>query len=559
MDAPSGSVQRRTATHASMRLHRSLAIPSYALLVSLLIGVTPSQGADDDEYWTHRIAPGDTLIGLHAQWLRPDADWRVVQRLNRIADPRRLRPGATLRVPRDMLRAAPQPAEVLQVHGQVLVERVGSAPEPLAAAARLGVGDVIVTGAQSSVSLRFADGSRTLLGPSSRLRIERHARIGAAQALDTRLRLDAGSADTQVPRATPVPRFELRTPVVNLGVRGTDFRGRIDGDRVLAEVEQGQVAAGSQLVSAGFGAVATASGVGAPRALLPAPALAALPARVEQLPLQLAFAPVPGALRYRARVAAAGVPDRLLLDGLFDQPLAAWVDDLPDGRYELQLRAVDADGLEGREARAPFTLKARPEAPLQLRPRAGETVLDEGVVFAWARHPEAARYRLQVATDASFAAPTVERDDVSGTELQLTLPTGQYLWRVASVRGDGDTGPWSVARPLQRAERPPPAAPAAQSPRAAEGGLLLGWSPSPLPGVRYQLQVARDAAFTATVVDETTSQHEYLLADPAPGVYHVRVRAIAADGRAGPYAAAQTVEVPRSLWWLWLLPLLFLL
>lgn len=543
-----------------MRLHRSPAAVPCVLVFCLLGGALPSHAADDDAYWHHRIAPGDTLIGLHAQWLRPDADWRAVQRLNRIADPRRLRPGAVLRLPLAMLRETPQRAEVLHVHGQVLVERSGQAPESLAAAALLDAGDVVVTGPQASVSLLFADGSRTLLGPGSRLSIERHARIGAAQALDTRLRLDAGSADTQVPPATPAPRFELRTPVVNLGVRGTDFRGRIDGERVLAEVEQGQVAAGPQIVSAGFGAVATAAGVGVPRALLPPPALAAMPARVERLPLQLAFAPVPGAQRYHARVAAAGVPDRLLLDGYFDTPPAAWLDDLPDGRYELQLRAVDADGLEGREARAPFTLKARPEPPLQLRPRAGETLLDEAVAFAWARHPDAARYRLQVATEPGFAAPAVDRDDVRGTELQLALPPGTYLWRVATVRADGDTGPWSDARPLQRVERPPPpAAPAAQEPRAAAGGLVLGWSPAPLPGVRYQLQVARDAAFAQIVVDETTDRHEFLLADPEPGEYHVRVRAIAADGRSGPFGAAQVVEVPRSLWWLWLLPLLLLL
>ena len=80
-----------------------------------------------------------------------------------------------------------------------------------------------------------------------------------------------------------------------------------------------------------------------------------------------------------------------------------------------------------------------------------------------------------------------------------------------------------------------------------------------LPGARYQVQVSRDAGFAALLLDELTDGHEILLAEPAPGVYHVRVRAIAADGRGGPFGAAQTIEVPRSWWWLWLLPLLLLL
>ncbi|MFO1268882.1 MAG: FecR domain-containing protein [Rubrivivax sp.] len=36
--------------------------------------------------------------------------------------------------------------------------------------------------------------------------------------------------------------LELRTPAVNLGVRGTEFRSRVEGARTVAEVTQGRVA-----------------------------------------------------------------------------------------------------------------------------------------------------------------------------------------------------------------------------------------------------------------------------------------------------------------------------
>lgn len=39
--------------------------------------------------WNYRVAPGDTLIGLQQRFLQPPADWRGLQRLNRVANPRR--------------------------------------------------------------------------------------------------------------------------------------------------------------------------------------------------------------------------------------------------------------------------------------------------------------------------------------------------------------------------------------------------------------------------------------------------------------------------------------
>ncbi|MBI5717043.1 MAG: FecR domain-containing protein [Burkholderiales bacterium] len=539
-----------------------------------------------EEEWSYRIERGDTLIGLHERLMRPEASWRAVQRLNRVADPHRLRPGSVLRIPLAFLREEAASAEVLHAHGEVWLERAGTERQALTATAPVRVGDSVVTGAQSSVSLRFADGSRTQLGPNGRLLVERHVRLGASGSVDTRLRLEAGGAEAQVPTTAaatapaaaptkapaaaarptlPAARFEMRTPVVNLGVRGTEFRGRVDGGRTLAEVLQGRVAAGPQTLDAGFGTVATATGVAPPRPLLAAPDLAGVPARIERVPLQLPLPPLStaeGARALRAQVFDTAEVPRLLLDGLFEQPLAAWTDDLPDGNYELRVRASDGDGVEGRPARRLFMLKARPEPPFLLRPRAGEKVTDEQVTLAWARNPQAARYRVQVAPQADFAAPSLQRDDIDGTDLSLPLPLGVHHWRVAAVRADGDTGPWSDAQMLDRVERPPPppppSAPGSQKAQAAAEGIVVNWAAAPLAGASYQVQIARDAAFTQIVLDERSTRTEALLPKPDAGTYHVRVRTIGADGRAGAFGGAQVIEVPRSWWWLWLLPLLLL-
>lgn len=529
--------------------------------LAVLALVTPAAAqASAEETLDLRIEPGDTLIGLHARLMHPQADWRVVQRLNRIADTRRLRPGSTLRIPLSLLREEAASAEVLHSHGEVFVERPGGARTPLAAATLLRAGDVVTTGAQSSVSLRFADGSRALLGPGSRLRVERHVKRAAGGGFDTQLQLDRGAVETRVQPARPSPRFELRTPVANLGVRGTDFRARLDGERVLAEVLQGRVAVGATALDAGFGTVATPAGVAPPQPLPTAPDLSGLPALVERLPLQFGLPAMAGAARYRAQVFDVAGGGVLVLDGLFDKPQAAWPDSPPDGRYELRVRTADASGVEGHTASLPFALKARPEAPFQLKPRAGETLLTPSVAFAWSAHPEATRYRLQVAARPDFAAPLLDRSDITGTSFSATLPVGTWHWRLATVRAGNDNGPWGDTATLERVEPPPPpAAPSVEPPQASEAGLVMRWAAAPLDGVRYQVQAARDAAFTKPVLDETTPATEWLLPRPEPGLYHVRVRTVAPDGRAGDFGTAQVVEIPGSRWWLWLLPLLLLL
>lgn len=535
--------------------------------------------AASSETFDHRIEPGDTLIGLHRRLMRPEADWRVVQRLNRVADPRRLQPGRTLRIPVSFLQGEPVAAEVVHLHGSVTVRRGGGEPVPLTPTAALQEGDVVETGAQSSLSIRFVDGALTLVGPASRLQVARHRRLphagGAAASrpdADTRLQLQQGAAEAEVPvpgspgEARP-PRFELRTPVVNFGVRGTRFRARVDGQTTWGEVERGTVAFGSLLLAPGQGARAAPGVTPSPRALLPAPSSEGLPALLERVPLNWAWAEAPGATGWRAQILApdANAPapaiDRLLVEQRLTRP-SLTVTDLPDGPYELRLRAIDAEGLEGRERRVPFVLKARPEPPLMLAPAAASEWTTPSVAFAWSRHPEGERYRIEIVAvgDDGRETPVLARDDLVDTRLDVPLPPGQYRWRLGTVRTGDDRGPWGDPQAfVRKPPPPPPPAPPADPPRADRDGLQLRWSASALPGARYQVQVARDEAFGAPVADETLDATAWRLASPQPGTYHVRVRTIDTLGQAGPWGTAQTVEVPRSWEWWWLLPLLLLI
>ena len=543
-------------------LRPALAALAWALALLLPAG---SAAADSEPLFEHRIEVGDTLIGLRGRVIEPAADWRRLQRLNRISNPQRLQPGSLLRIPVSMLLAQPETAEVVYVQGQVTVQRGSQPAQPLAGGATVAGGDRLVSAAQSSAVLRLADGSRLLLRPESAIQLEQLMRLGSSGRRDTRLRLDSGAADVQVPSAPPQApprhRLEMRTPVVNLAVRGTEFRASAEAQAARLEVLEGNVAAGRTAVLQGFGTLATPSGVGTPRPLPAPPQLAPLTEPIGRLPLELAWTAQPDAVGYRAQVVEAGPPGRLLLEGRFAEPRASWLEDLPDGRYELRVRSADAQGLEGRDAVAPFVLKARPEAPFVVEPAPDSQGQAEQVRFRWSLNPSANRYHLQVASDEAFQNLVAERRSLEGGQAQEALPLGSVFWRVRSIRGSDDAGPWSAVQRYTRVPPPPPAAPPPSLPaQASDDGLRVGWVTRNEPGLRYQVQAAREPTFAQLLGEQTTSDATWLLPAPEPGTVFVRVRSIGADGRAGPWGATQSIEVPRRLpWWLWLLPLLLVL
>ena len=516
----------------------------------------------------HRIVPGDTLIALARRHLELPHGWRGLQRLNAVADPRRLQPGGTLRLPAAWLKAEPARAEAVHVRGDVTVVRDAGTAQPVLAGAWLQSGDLLRAGPDSSLTLRFADGSRLLLRPDSTLRLSSLRHRPASGAAETGLRLDEGGADSRVapqpPAAAASRRYEITTPTLHLGVRGTEFRTRVDpaARTTHLEVIEGTVAAGSgqaeQRVAEGHGAVAAAgAGPLTAAALAPPPDLSGVPARVERLPLRLAWPARDGVAGWRAQVVDPAHPDRLLLDGRFDAAAARWPD-LPDGPYELRVRAIGAAGLEGLDARRAFVLKARPFPPFTTQPRAGATLRGDRVQFAWTRAEGIERHRLQLsplapeqdAAEAEFSTPLADHPRLDGTAHGEPLPPGRYAWRIASVRADGEQGPFGD--PQSFTLRPLPAAPALQPPEVDGEALVLRW-PAGEAGGRYELQVAAEASFSAPLHTIETREPEAALPRPAPGRYFVRVRSIDAEGVAGPFGGAQQVDVPHSRWW-WLLP-----
>ena len=505
--------------------------------------------APETPSFLHVTERGDTLIGLGRRYLVDPAQWPQLQRLNAVRDPRRLPVGRSLQVPLHLMRTEPADAAVAAVSGGVR-----SGGRAVVAGQALAEGSELETGADGQVTVRLVDGTVLRLRAAGRARIEESRRVTGTDSTRSGVRLEQGRVEVEArPARGGQPGFRIGTPQGVLGVRGTEFRVDTVDARTRAEVLEGVVAvagqragssaAAEQRVAAGFGTVIAADGrVAPPSALLPAPDVTALPALHERPLVRLVLPAQPGASGWRVQVGADERFDQLLADVRSATPELR-IADLPDGRYPMRLRAVDANGLEGRDARALLTLKARPEPPLPRAPAPRAVIAGARVDFAWAASSQAQRYRLQVARAGvdPFAAPLHDLKNLDALAHTLdALPPGAYVWRLGSVRADGDAGPFGDVLGFELRALPPQPAPPGP-PAVGDQSIRVFWQG--LPGQRFDIQLAADAAFTRLVEQRQVERSEVDLPLPGPGRFHIRLRVRDADGFVGPWSASQHVDV----------------
>jgi len=524
------------------RLHTRLLL--VAACLSLPVAAAPAV-----QYHTYRTAEGDSLIRIGEDLLRNPADWRRVQRVNRIANPRRIPVGTTIRIPLEMMRYDPVTARVTQVRGQVSSRGVA-----LGEGTAIRSGDQVETAEDGSTTIELADGSRLTLQPKSRMRVDTLGVLRGTQQQDASLTLSSGRVESRAaPQRGPAARYRIVTPTAAVGVRGTQFRVGAGDDATRAEVTEGAVAVDGAQASvklpAGYGVVAGPGGVEKPIELLRAPAIAEGARLQERTLVRIPFAPIDGAGAYRAQVALDADFRAIVTQSVFKSNEAKF-GDLADGDYHVRVRAIDAAGLEGRDADLAFRLKARPEPPFGSFPQHKGKLRADTVGFVWTKPAEAQRYAFQLATDETFATPLITRDDLTEPKLALTekLAPADYVWRLRSIRADGDQGPWGDVQRFQL--RPPPANP--EPAKIDDKNLSFTWPAE--PEQRFEFQLARDTAFTNLVESRTLHEASITLPKPEAGMYYMRVRATDPDGFVGPWTATQTTEVPPGKpWWLILL------
>lgn len=415
-----------------------------AWLGAALLLATPAaaQATRGGETIRYVVQPGDTLFDLGARYLLRTADYRRVQSLNRVANPRRMPAGRVLNIPVGLLKTTPDAATVANFRGAATLTRQGRSTA-LTAGQVLPEGSIIATGANAFVRVALSDGSHVVIPSNSRVQLVRLRRVLLNGAVDHEMAVQSGRAESRVtPRRAP-GGFVVRTPVSVSAVRGTDFRVSFDDatNRSTTEVVEGNVrvqpdgGTGEIVVAEAEGAV-TSAGESRRVDLLPAPRLED-PDRI-QMDGGTTFdiAALGGADRYRGRLATdAGIVDA------FDETLGASGErrlsfsGLADGLYFLRLSALSDEGVEGLSTVYSF-----------IQARNGIGGLDAALIaslrerrylFRWEPVGEGdAVFRFQLWNEGGRPeTPLVDLTDLTETEVSLTgLPAGVYQWRVQGVR-----------------------------------------------------------------------------------------------------------------------------
>lgn len=270
-----------------------------------------------------------------------------------------------------MCRAQPLPAVVQHLTGEAWKLDAKGKSMDLEEGMTIDEQESVKTSPTAFVSLLLGDGSRIVLPSSSQVKLHLIEEQSIPQVI-----LEQGQVEAYViKRSSDYDRFQIATPVGVLGVRGTHFRVRNDGEKSAVEVLNGQVAvnreatveqplkrgqakqkpsigpvAGEVKVEAKKGLLIKKQGELTPVDLLSAPQLMGQDGQKGDSPVwKLFLKPVNGAQRYRAQVATDTAFMNIKQQNFSDSPQVSFTG-LKASFYHVRLSAFDDQGLEGETA-----------------------------------------------------------------------------------------------------------------------------------------------------------------------------------------------------------------
>lgn len=479
--------------------------------------------------WLYTVRGKDTAASLGKKYLINPYRIDAILEYNQV-QAEDLKPGMVLKFPLSSLKFGPARVQVVAVEGDVTFRRNGVV-SPLDALTSLRLNDAILTGAQSSVTLKFADKSELLLGSNSELIFDVLTKWGRTGMVDTKMRLMKGNIEGRVNKLDgPGAHFEVHTPTAVATVRGTEFRVRVsekDTNVSFNEVSEGKVLVennvSDKMIPTGFGLVSKAGkAADKPIELLAPPQLLNPLKQYPALPVSLDWETDSAAEKgYRLEIFKGSDFSQQIRSFVVAQSDAT-LQQLPVGEYTLRLRAIDGNGLEGMNRVHQFSLSDAPQAPISLN---AKSTLDysEPLSFSWSPSEAVQRHEIQIASDKAFNALVV-KEAVKGTSYSYTgsLSPGVYFWRVASSNQFGQgyfskTKTFTVSAPQKIV---------INSIDDVELGASVAVDWNAISSAKdYFWQLSKDDDF-ATVLDEGIANQTAITFDSLEsGSYYVRVKA----------------------------------
>ncbi len=501
---------------------------------------------------TYYAMQGDTPTSIAKRYTTSPNNWMVLTKRNKILNDRTIPIGTPILIPVEILPEEASEAKVYAMAGQASYRNAQGQESELSLNSKVQEGGVIVTGKNGFLTLVLSDDSRVSLPSNTQIKLTKLRVTKYTQSPRTEIGLQEGKIESRITTLqTNKGRYEVFTPLAVAGVRGTQFRVGLNSFGVSNEVLSGGVevndrqndkSAKHQLVlTSGKGNIVGNDGMQAAIDLLPAPQMEARYLQQERPLLQFRVAENSAAKQYRVQIARDALAQDVIAESRFSENRFRF-EGFKDGNYFIRVTAIDQHGLEGMPLLQGFTMKAFPEPPFVVEPKAKARSSD--VHFVWTEAQFARSYHFQLAKDAEFKQLVAEKSEIKGIDYNHgNLADGQYYWRVATqieVAGKLEQGPYSDIQAFQKLP--------AQSFTGLDDGLdnqmSFNWNGE--PGQSFSLQIARDAEFKQLVLQRDLTKPELKIPRPEAGVYFIRVRASDPDGYVSPYSATQKFTItPR--------------
>lgn len=425
-------------------MHTQVLVCALAIIMTLSPAEVVRAQDKDTATVDYVVSIKDTLYDLASHYLVDPGSWVVLQKLNRVREPKHLQPDSILRIPRALLKELPLTARTIAVTGFVEHAASDGPFVPLHIDTNLAEGDRIRTGRGAFVTVALKDGSHITLHSDSTVQLKNLRMVVLTGTVDQQIRLDQGEVETKVTPLKSNDRFNIISPSVVAGVRGTQFRVAYGDGTTAIGVLEGKVAVQDStqapvLVPLQFGIVTDIHGqVGLPIALLPPPTLSEPERLQDGQQLIFAVSPVSQARSYHAAIATDAGFLNILREARTDTAQLIFDEALPTGNYFMRLAAVDRNGLEG--GSQIYSFQRRKPLPINPTPTRQSTNFE----FRWIDDPNVGQgtYSFVLATNSQMHNPILEQHGLIGTRLVLSdLAPGKYYWTVvAHPPGDSHAG-----------------------------------------------------------------------------------------------------------------------
>ncbi|MFN4132781.1 MAG: PGF-pre-PGF domain-containing protein [Candidatus Hadarchaeales archaeon] len=206
--------------------------------------------------------------------------------------------------------------------------------------------------------------------------------------------------------------------------------------------------------------------------------------------------------------------------------------DLAEGLHRWKVIAIDLAGNENSSQEFTFYVDLTPPpAPANRAPENNALLPTKEATFQWSEVKDRgfpATYDLWIDDVPDFSSPTVI-EGIQTTSSTREISDGHYYWKVRAVDGAGNKGGFSQTFTLTVDNTPPPAPHILWPLENVEENTFsptFKWSSvQDVTSVRYEVQIANDAAFSstaATITENMENKTEFL----PDGTYYWRVRAL---------------------------------